>query len=79
LSNDYNDIEGVERAVQRQQQVDSGVGLIGRTNKSKSSLKRKFAGVSEMLTAAKKTNAGKDEFKTKIKSMKRASTLKDRK
>jgi hypothetical protein len=57
--------------------ADSGSGLIGRANKGKSSLKRKYTDVSEML--AKNTNAGKDEFKNKIKIMKRQATLKDRK
>jgi hypothetical protein len=79
LSNDYNDIEGVERAVQRQSHVDSGMGLLGRANKSKSTLKRKYTDASEMLSAAKNTNAGKDEFKSKLKSMKKAATKKEKK
>lgn len=75
MSNDYNDIEGVERAVQRQQQVDSGMGLLGKANKS--SLKRKSADVSEMLSKAKRS--GKDEFSAKIKSMKYNAARKDKK
>ena len=79
LSNDYTDIEGVERAVQRQEQADSGMGLLGRANKATSSLKRNYTDVSEMLGKESSKNAGKDEFKKKIKTMKRASTLKGRK
>lgn len=80
LNQDYNDIEGIERALLHQEVEEKGTGLLSKTKKTKETLKRKrFETAADMLASVGEKHKAADLFKRKAKIMKRASLLAERK
>ena len=77
LSSDYNDISGIGRAVEVEEKIRHGQGVLKKKSMNAASFgeKRTYSNVSEMLT---KNSSDSNEFRKKVKSAARIKLLQER-